>query len=221
MIVPRDFVSVAAGPDDVRIGEIGERETGLAAAEPVIPCRRAPESTAATSTTGGVGARRVAAREVAARAGISPAASRDARRTRVTSNRRSSAAGADARRPRVPSNRSPSSAAATTPPGGCIGAPTPPATTTAPRARGDAARGSRRLRSGARPTHRPVVLTIAVDPIGYLIVRRDVIHLRDRQHDGLECLPVIVGQSRAEVVREAEMITPLWVDPSIGIAAGT
>src|SRR6185436_10704086 len=35
----RDFVSIAAGPDDVRVAGSGQRESGLAAAEPVLPVR--------------------------------------------------------------------------------------------------------------------------------------------------------------------------------------
>src|ERR1700687_2102811 len=53
MVVARDGAAVAAGPHDVGVGGIGNREAGFASAEPVIPRGEpaAAPTTAKTTTT--------------------------------------------------------------------------------------------------------------------------------------------------------------------------
>src|SRR5262249_28641827 len=97
----------------------------------------------------------------------------------------------------------------------CAAATSTASTTTS--ARDGAARRRCALGNGARSTERAVVLTIAVDPIRNLIVDRDVIHLRDRQRHVLERATVIRREPSGRVIREAEVIGILRIDPDVVI----
>src|SRR5205085_3766509 len=93
------------------------------------------------------------------------------------------------------------------------------AAATASESNRDAARRLRAFGCRARSAHRAVVLTIAVDPIRNLLVDGDVIHLADRQRDGLERLAVIGRETRAQVVGQTEMVGILRIDPDVVIVA--
>ena len=72
--------------------------------------------------------------------------------------------------------------------------------------------GHRRI---ARPTHRPVVLPVAVDPVRHLVVGRDVVHLADRQLDLIEGLAVIDRDAHAAVARGNPVVGVLPVHPDV------
>src|SRR5262249_19325638 len=94
-----------------------------------------------------------------------------------------------------------------------------PATTAATSPTAATASAGRRFWRRARTTHRPVILPLCVYPVRNLVVDRDVIHLTDRQRDGLEAPAMIRRQPRAGVVGEPEVVGVLWVDPDVVIVA--
>ena len=58
-----DFAARLEGTGEVvRVGEVGERESGFASAEPMIPRRRSTAAAAAAATTGGIRGRTVSRR---------------------------------------------------------------------------------------------------------------------------------------------------------------
>src|SRR5206468_3976689 len=69
-------------------------------------------------------------------------------------------------------------------------------------AAGGAAPGDGAAEAGGRAAHRRLVLLVAVQAVGDGVVHRDVVHLRDRQHDPAPGAAVVGGDHDAAVVAD-------------------
>src|SRR4029077_6015917 len=79
--------------------------------------------------------------------------------------------------------------------------------------------GFLRINGYAGTTHVPVVLHVAVEVVGHLVIDCDVIHLADRQRDAVEPATVHGGDEHAAIVGDDEAVGVGGVDPDVvGIA---